>query len=164
LSQDKDLTRGRTVSLAVTITVFVYFITGCVTQQVTPPNPPLKVVVAPIALEAAITKSTQIHSFDEAPSPEREPVLLQQLEDEIQVGAQRHLTEQFARQKGFDIVPFRDVRRLSADINLADNPWTEEQHRALGRQMNADFVISGRILDYGHVRWQYSLAGLIVHA
>ena len=164
LRQHKHRSRDFTLSLPVTITVCVFSLAGCATQQVAPPIPPLKVVVAPITLEAAITKSTQIHSFDDDPSPEREPALFAQLEDEIQVGAQRFLTEQLARQEGFDVVPFQDTRRVSSDVGIGGKPWTEEQHRELGRQTNTDFVISGRILDYGRVRWQYSLAGLIVHA
>lgn len=128
------------------------------------PNPPLKIVVAPILLDAAITESTQIHTFDDAPSPESEPAVLRQLEDEIQTSAQRFLTEHLAQQEGFDVLPFQETRRMSADIGVAGNSWTEEQVRDLGRQTNADVVIAGRILDYGRVRWQYATAGFVTHA
>ena len=128
------------------------------------PNPHLRIVIAPILLDAAITKSTQIHTFDDAPSPESEPAVLRQLEDEIQASAQRFLTEHLARQEGFDVLPFQETRRTSADIGVAGEPWTEEQLRNLGKQTNADLVIAGRILDYGRVRWQYAMAGFVTHA
>ncbi|MDP3092045.1 MAG: hypothetical protein Q8N04_15330 [Nitrospira sp.] len=83
---------------------------------------PLKVVVEPIILEAPITKSTQIHSFDEAPSPEIESVILAQLVDEIQTKAQRLLTEHLARQGGVLVVPFDETRRILADIAPSDSP------------------------------------------
>lgn len=83
-------------------------------------------------LEAAHTKSTQIHSFDEAPSPENEPVILSQLEDEIEVKAQRVLTG-LSQQQGLDVVPFQDTRRISPDIATHAKVWNEEQLLKLGK-------------------------------
>ena len=127
------------------------------------PNPHLRIVIAPILLDAAITKSTQIHTFDEAPSSENEPVVLRQLEDEIQMSAQRFLTEHWRDRKDLTFSHL-ETRRTSADIGFAGKPWTEEQLRDLGKQTNADLVIAGRILDYGRVRWQYAMAGFVTHA
>lgn len=128
------------------------------------PNPPLKVVVGPVVLEAPITKSTQIHSFDEAPSSETEPVILAQLIDEIQTKAQRLLTEHLARQEGLLVVPFDKTRRILADLAPSGRPFTEAQAQALGHQTGADVVLTGRIHDFGYVRWQYWVTGWVVHA
>ncbi len=128
------------------------------------PPPPLKVVVGPIILEAPITKSTQIHSFDEAPSPETEPVILAQLIDEIQTKAQRLLTEHLARQEKFLVVPFDETRRILADIAPSGRPFTAAQVQALGRQTGADIVLTSVIHDYGYVRRQYWMTGWLLHA
>jgi hypothetical protein len=133
-------------------------------QQPDSQNPPLKIAVGPIVLEAAITKSTQVYSFDEAPAPEREPIILAQLRDEIQATAQQSLTEHLSRQPGFEVVPFGEIRRLMPDIAPVGASWSDLQLRALGQEANADFVISGRILDYGVVRWQYWTTGLVLHS
>jgi hypothetical protein len=153
--------------MRVPLSVLVILLTGCSglwTRPVEPPNPPLKVVVAPVILKAAITKSTQVHSFEEAPPPETEPILLAQLHDEIQVRAQRFLTDALARQEGFLVVPFDESRRLLADIGPPGTPLTEEQSRELLQQTGADVVLSAQILDYGVVRWQYWVTGLVVHS
>ena len=166
LGEQKHHSRNFNLSLPITLTFCVLSCVSCSTLWEKPatPNPPLRIVVAPILLDAAISESTQIHTFDDAPSPESEPVVLRQLEDEIQTRAQRFLTEHLAQQEGFDVLPFQEARRTSADISVISKPWTEEQLLELGRQTNADFVISGRILDYGRVRWQYSMAGFVTHA
>lgn len=140
---------------------------GCSTlggQPLSATPPPLKVVVGPVILEAPITKSTQIHSFDEEPSAENEPVLLAQLKEEIQITAQGFLTEHLARQSGLMVVSFDETRRLLADLAPAGAPLTEDQVRALGHQTGADIVITGLIHDYGAVRWQYWVTGLVVHS
>jgi len=139
---------------------------GCATLTGTPTNAqkiPLKVVVGPVSLEAPITKSTQIHSFEEAPSPEAEPVILTQLIDEIQTKAQQLLTENLARQEGLRVVPFAETRRLLADLAPSGTKLEETQLRELANQTGAEFVITVVIHDYGVVRWQYWVTGWLLH-
>ncbi len=124
---------------------------------------PLKLVVGPVILEAPITTSTQIHSFEEAPSPEMDPVLLAQLKEEIQIKAQRFLTEHLARQSRLSVVPFDETRRMLADLAPPGTRLTDEQARTLGDQAGADIVITGLIHDYGVVRWQYWVTGWLTH-
>lgn len=115
-------------------------------------------------MEAPVSKSSDIHSFDEPPLPEIEPTLRTQLIEEVQLKAQQFLTEHLAQQPGFIVVPFDDVRRLQADLSQPGVPWTEEQLRALGKQTGADLVLTGRILDYGVVQTKYWVTGLVVHS
>lgn len=151
-------------SVIVGISIIVLPLVGCSRVEVRQPNPPVKIVVAPVLLEAAITKSTQIHSFEEDPVPEQERVLFPQLKDEVQVRAHRLLIEHLAPQEGVTVIPFEETRRMVADLGPAMGPWTEEQMRALGQETGADFVLSGKILDYGVVRWQYWVTGMTVQA
>ncbi len=124
---------------------------------------PLQLVVGPVILEAPITASTQIRSFEEAPSPEMDPVLLAQFKEEIEIKAQRFLTEHLARQSRFIVVPFDETRRMLADLAAPGTPLTDEQIRRLGEQTGADIVITGRIHNYGAVRWQYWVTGWLTH-
>ena len=130
----------------------------------TPLNSPLKVVVGPVILESPLHKSTDIHSFDVAPSPEFEPIIAGQLVDELQTKAQRFLTEQLARRHEFTVVPFDETRRMVADLTSAGTVLTAEQLQTLAAQSGADIVFTGVIHDYGRVRWQYWVTGLAVHA
>ncbi|MGH7207744.1 MAG: hypothetical protein ACREI2_16215, partial [Nitrospiraceae bacterium] len=139
---------------------------GCSTLGGQPPSSTpssLKVVVGPVILEAPITKSTQIHSFEEDPSPEIDPILLAQLKEEIRTEAQRLLTEHLARQNGLVVVPFDETRRLMADLGPLDLPLTDDQLKALGKQSGADVVVTALIHDYGVVRWQYWVTGWLLH-
>lgn len=149
------------------ISAFSLLFVGCSSvevRQIGQSSRPIKIVVGPVILEAAITKSPQIHTFEDDPPPEVDPIVLAQLVDETQVRAQRLLTEHLARQSGFAVVPFDETRRLLADLGAYGKPLNEDQIRALGRETGADFVIAGRILDYGVVRWQYWVTGWAVHA
>lgn len=128
-------------------------------RPLVPANPPLNVVVGPVTITAPISKSTEIHSFEESPSPEREPALRAQLLAEVRVQAQRFLTDHLGQQPGFTVIPFDDVRRLQADLGPSEGSWTEEELRALGKQAGADLVLSGEIIDYGAVNWKFWATG-----
>ena len=139
---------------------------GCSTLGGQPPATPsalVKIVVGPVILEAPITSSTQIHSFEEAPSPEMDSVLLAQFKEEIQIQAQRFLTEHFARKSGFSVVPFDETRRILTELAPPGTLLTDEQVRMLGDQTGADIVVTGLIHDYGKVRWQYWVTGWFLH-
>jgi hypothetical protein len=139
-------------------------ITGCSGLRPSIPNPPLKIVVGPVAFEAPVTKSKQIHSFDQNPDADQDKTLLPILIDEIQLKAQRYLTETFSHHDGFMVVPFNETRRLLADLTLAGTSLTDEQSALLADQTGADYVITGLIHDYGAVRWQYWTTALALHA
>ena len=125
---------------------------------------PLRVLVGPVILEAPITKSTQIYSFEQTPPPEVEPALLAQLKDEVQVKAQRLLVEHLSRQEGLEVVPFDDTRRMLADIGETAEPLSTEQLDTIRTQSRADLVLTPIIHDYGPVRWQYWAGGWVLHA
>ena len=125
---------------------------------------PLRVLVGPVILEAPITKSTQIYSFEEAPQPEVEPALLAQLKDEVQIKAQRLLIEHLSRQERLKVVPFDETRRMLADIGRPAIPLSDAQLDSIRAQSGADLVLTPIIHDYGPVRWQYWAGGWVLHA
>lgn len=163
LARGPEVLRGLHLPpVIIVISVLSFLMGGCSllwSRPTDPPNPPLKVLVAQIILDAPITKSTQIYSFDSPPSPEIEPTLRAQLIEEVELHAQRVLTEQIARQQGFQVLPFGEARRLRADLGSPATPLTEDQLRDLGRHTGADLVVSGSIHDYGALRWQHWVTG-----
>lgn len=124
----------------------------------------LTVVVGPVIFEAPATKSTQIHTFEEAPDKEADRLVLPVLISEVELTAQRLFTEHLSQQPRIRVIPFDETRRLLADIAPAGTPLTEEQVQHLGEQTGADHVVTGLIHDYGAVRWQYWVTGLTLHA
>jgi hypothetical protein len=92
-------------------------LSACAGIRPSPPNPPLKIVVGPVIFDAPVTKSKQIHSFENNPDSEQDRALLPILIDDIRLKAQHDLTEQFARHEGFSVVPFPEARRLLATMS-----------------------------------------------
>lgn len=70
-----------------------------------------------------------------------------------------HLTEALARQPGFRVVPFEEVRRLVADLRVPGQRLTDRQLRLLGRQTEADVVIVASIDDSGRLQWHHGRSG-----
>ena len=160
-----DMMKG--MSLLAMVNGLCFLLGGCSSLSGHPSAPldsPLKVVVGPVILESPLHKSTDIHSFAVAPSPEFEPLIVIQLVDELQTKAQRFLTEELARKNELIVVPFDETRRMLADVAPTGTVLTAEQLQSLAAQSGADIVITGLIHDYGRVRWQYWVTGLAVHA
>lgn len=120
-----------------------------------PPDPPLLILVAPVVMEAPIRKPADIHSFDEPPPEEVASAMLARLAGEVELEAQRLLSDALARQPGFRVVPFEEVRRLTADLRVPGQRLTEHQLRLLGRQTGADVVVAASIDDYGRLQWHH---------
>ena len=149
--------------LLAALTLVLFCLTGgCAgwwSSALPPPDPPMTIMVAKFMVEAPITKSTQIQTFEETPSPEIEPVIRAQLIEEVELRAQRLLTEQLAAQSGFRVVPFGETRRMVGNLGVPRERVSEAQLRALADESGADIIITGRIPDYGAVRWQYWVGG-----
>lgn len=140
-------------------------ITGCSSlpfQKVTPPDPPLRLLVTQIRMDAPLTSPTDLHSFDEKPSAEDKPILLEQLIEEVETRAQKLFTEQLAQQPGFIVTPFDETRRMHADIDPSYKWLNKMQRSSLGTKADVDIVLSGRIVDFGKVQWRYWATGLIL--
>lgn len=154
--------RGQPRLLATLLLLLSCLTGGCAgwwSRTLPPPDPSLKIVVAQVLLEAPITKSTQMHTFEETPSEEIEPVIRAQLIEEVELRAQRLLTEQLAAQPGFQVVPFGETRRMVGNLGVRRERLSEAQLRALADESGADLIVTGRLPDYGAVRWQYWVGG-----
>ena len=146
----------------ISLFIFCFFMVSCATR---PPERavPITVVVGPITFEAPVTKSTQIYTFEQEPDRDFDRQLLPTLINDIEVTAQRVLTEELAKQPGIRVIPFEETRRLFPDIAPAGQPLTDAQVQSLGQQTGADHVLTALIHDYGKVRWQYWVTGWLAH-
>ena len=136
---------------------------GCAAHSYERLGSPLTIAVGPVTFEAPVTQSKQIHTFEENPDSDMDRQLLPILINEIEVTAQRLLTEELAKYPGIRVVPFQETRRLLADLTSEGQPFTDGHSQALGEQMGADQVVTGLIHDYGKVRWQYWVTGWLAH-
>ena len=148
-----------------TLVLVLVQVTGCNLlpwRAVAPPNPPIKLLVAQIKMGAPLSSPEDLKSFDTPPSPEDEAALMAQLIEEVEERAQWIFTEQLAQQPGFTVVSSAEVAQIRTNLDLTHKELNVAQLGFLGTQAGADIVLSGRILDYGKVQWQYWAAGLIV--
>lgn len=127
-----------------------------------PPDPPIKLLVAQIKMDAPLSSPDDLKSFDKPPSPEDEAALLAQLIEEVEERAQQIFTEQLAQQPGFTVVSPAEIAQIRTHLDLTHKELNVTQLGFLGTQAGADIVLSGRILDYGKVQWQYWAAGLVI--
>jgi hypothetical protein len=109
-------------------------------------------------MEAPVSSSTKIHSFEEAPSPEREPVVKAELIAEVEEQSQQFLTEQLGKHGPFEVTPFSDTRRMLADLVPAGAALDVDRLEALAFEAGVDVVVTGRILVYGTVPAKYWLS------
>lgn len=155
---------GRVLVLFALVGVFA-LLSGCSWvrwRALEPPDPPLKLSITQVKLVAPVSKSKQIHSFEKAPAPEDEPRILAQLVDEVETKAVQALITSLARQPGFIVLP-PGAPPLYSEAGTSDVLLNMPQGGA-EKGSAPDLLISGRILDYGAVRWQYWAAGLALHA
>lgn len=120
-----------------------------------PPDPPLLILVAPAVMEAPIKRPADIHFFDEPPPEAVASAMLVRLAGEVELEAQRLLTEQLSRQPGFRVVPYQEVRRLTVDLRVPGQRLPDHELRRLGAQTGADVVVTARIDDYGRLQWHH---------
>lgn len=139
--------------------------TGCSMlpfQKTSPPDPPLKLLVAQIKMVAPVSSPEDLHSFNQKVTPEDEPGLLIQLIEDVEITAQRLFIDHLAQQDGFKVIPFDESQHSLIVLGYTKNRLNKEQRIIFGNKSGADIVLSGRILDYGKVQWKYWMTGLIL--
>jgi hypothetical protein len=144
------------VILRTLVLVCLVLAAACTTAKPAPDRP-IRIAVGPLAMEAPVSSSTKIHSFDEAPAPEREPIVRAELIADIEAKSQRMLTEGLREHGQFQVTSFSETRRMLSDLRPSTSPLGPEQIEALGREAAVDVVITGRILVYGTVPAKYWL-------
>lgn len=119
------------------------------------------VAVLPIGIEVEITSLSYVKSVEEDLSSEDEAQQLADALQQIRTDARRLLQTRLEAGQQFRLVPEEQVEAAVTTLKPGVVPTTD-QLADLRVQLGADLIIVGNILDYGKIRWQYWVPGLIV--
>jgi hypothetical protein len=153
--------------LALGIGFFGALLAGCVSfDAVTPSKVELNerpaVAVLLFGFDVEITKLSYVRDVEGTMSPEEEAKRLADALREIQRETRWLLVSRLATGQGFRIVPLERADALAEELQLkpGDIP-NAGQLAEFRRRLGADLVVAGSILDFGKVRWQWMLAGML---
>lgn len=141
--------------------------TGCVSfSPVSPSNVELKerpsVALLPFGFDVEIKELSYVREVEGPLSPEEEAKRLAEALREIQLETRWLLLSRLATGQGFRLIPLERVDALASELTLKPgdipNPGQLAEFR---RRLGADLVVAGSILDFGKVRWQWMLAGML---
>ena len=119
--------------------------------------------VLPVGIAVEITKLSYIKSVEEELSSEDEAQQLADALQQIRTEARRLLQSRLAAGQRFRFVPDEQIAAAVTELELKPGVVpTTDQLDYLRVQLGADLVIIANILDYGKIRWQYWVPGLIV--
>lgn len=121
------------------------------------------VAILPIGIEVEITKLSEVKSVEEDLSLEDEAQQVADALQQIRREARRLLQSRLAAGQRFRLVSDEQVAAAVTTLELKPGVVpTTDQLADLRAQLSADLVIVGHILDYGKIRWQYWVPGLVV--
>ena len=144
------------------------FFAGCAWFQTSPQQEiPIEerpyVAILPIGIEVKIAKLSYIKSVEEDLSPEDEAQQLDNALQQIRTEARRLLQGRLAAGQRFRFVPDEQIENAVIKLELKSGVApTTGQLADLRAQLGADILIVGNILDYGKIRWQYWVPGLVL--
>ena len=128
-------------------------------ETVTSKQPKLALLDFGIGIE--ITKLSTIQTVTEDPPSEQEAALVAEGLLAVRQGARWLLQERLASGRQFDLLPLEDVDAACRDLGLEPGKApTREQLAAIRNRLAADLIVTGSVLDYGKVRWQWMVAGM----
>ena len=132
-------------------------------QQEIPMEERPYVAVLPFGIAVEITKLSYIKSVEEDLSPEDEAQQLADALQQIHADARRLLENQLEEGQRFRLVRNEQVEAAVTTLELKPGVFpTIDQLADLRTQLGADLIIVGNILDYGKIRWQYWVPGLVL--
>jgi hypothetical protein len=121
------------------------------------------IAVLEFGFDIEITALSAVQTVDQTHSREEEAVLLANALRRIQQDARWLFVSRLATGHGFRFIPLDAVDALAAELQLDPGHIPKaEQLSEFRRRLGADLVVSGSLLDYGKVRWQWLLTGMLV--
>jgi hypothetical protein len=119
------------------------------------------VAILPFGFDLEITKLSAVKTVDETLPPEDEAKQVAETLREIQQEARWLLLSRLSAGQGFQFIPADQTDALAGELQLnAGTLPTAEQLTEFRRRLGADLVITGSILDYGKIRWQWLVTGM----
>ncbi len=121
-----------------------------------------RVAIVPIGLTVQITTLSTVKTVNDEHSPEGEAREIAAAVHTIEEEARWILQSRLATRYKFRFVPFSEIEHAVAELGLVPGALpTSDQVILLGKRLNADLVVVATIEDYGKVRWQWLLAGML---
>ena len=119
------------------------------------------IAILPFGFDVEITQLSAVKTVEETLLPEDEAPRVIEALREVQREARWLLLSRLATGYGFQFVSLEQTDALADELQLhAGALPTAEQLTEFRRRLGADLVISGSILDYGKIRWQWLAAGM----
>lgn len=119
------------------------------------------VAILPFGFDLEITELSAVKTVDGTLSSEDASTQLADALREIQQEARWLLLSRLATGQGFLFVPLEETDALAEELQLKPGVLPNaEQLAEFRRRLGADLVVSGSILDYGKIRWQWMAGGL----
>jgi len=121
------------------------------------------IAILSFGFDIEITDLSDVQTVDRIFSRDEEAVLLADALRSIQRDARWLFLSRLATGSGFRFIPLEVVDALAADLQLEPGQIPNaDQLMEFRRRVGADLVVSGRLLDYGKVRWQWLLTGMLL--
>lgn len=120
------------------------------------------VAVLPFGIEVEIKRLSSVKSVTEELSAEQEARLVSSAVREIREEARRLFYSRVQAGERFRLISLEETDAVIAGLGLEPGGAIEpEQVTVLRNQLGADLVVTGNVLDYGKVRWQWAAAGML---
>lgn len=112
--------------------------------------------------DVEIAKLSYVKTVEGDLPEEDEAKLLVEALQEIQRETRWLFVSRLATGQGFRIIPLDQADVVAAELQLKPGDLPKaKQLDEFRRRLGADLVVAGSILDYGKVRWQWMLAGML---
>ncbi len=120
------------------------------------------VAILLFGFDQEITKLSTVKTVAEVLLPEEEAAQLAAALSQIQQEARWLLVSRLAAGQGFWIAPLAEADALAEELQLKPGVLPNaEQLAEFRRRLGVDLVITSTILDYGKIRWQWLVAGML---
>jgi hypothetical protein len=142
--------------------------TGCVAFNPAIPsgiedwNDRPSVAVLRIGFDVEITKLSSLQSVEEPLPPDEEATLVARAIRDIQEEARWQFLSRLSTGHGFRFASFAATDAVAEEVQLQPGEIPNaEQLAEFRRRLGVDLVVVSSLLDYGKVRWQWLLAGML---
>lgn len=113
-------------------------------------------------MDIEITKLSSVQTVTEDLSPEQEALLVTKAVREIEENARRLLYDKLRSGEQVRLISLEETDAAVQDLGFPiEGVLNQEQMMKLRDRLGVDLLITGTVLDYGKVRWQWLAAGML---
>ena len=113
-------------------------------------------------MDIEITKLSSVQTVTEDLLPEQETLLITKAIREVEENARRLLYDKLRSGDQFRLISLEETDAAVQDLGFPiEGTLNQEQMMKLKDRLGVDLLITGTVLDYGKVRWQWLAAGML---